>query len=356
MFGTYRTILAVMVVFTHLAGVRGSGSYAVFGFYTLSGYLMTLVMHRGYGYCAAGIYQYGLNRALRVFPLYWIAALFSVALILWAGKDFAAGYRTVMSIPENIWTALQNIFLAFPPSSDTRLVPPAWSLTVEIFFYVAIGLGLSKTKGTAWVWFILSVAYHVIVSVLRLGWAYKYHIIPAASLPFSTGALVYLYKDEIRALIDRLNLNREYIPHLLVALMFVNLEVSYLLGTTGGLSFYANYLINAAIVMSLSNRDSLFGIPGKFDRWMGEFSYPVFLIHYQVGLLVVIVLGMFGMGIGRQDAALAFLSLPVIAAIAWILIVGIERPMEIIRARVKAGRADGKNRLSQNGTYLRPNK
>ena len=336
MFGTYRTILAVMVVFTHLAGVRGSGSYAVFGFYTLSGYLMTLVMHRGYGYSATGFYQYGLNRALRVFPLYWVAALFSLVLILWVGREFAVRYREVMSIPEGIWPVLQNIFIVFPPSSDTRLIPPAWSLTVEIFFYIVIGLGLSKTKRIAWAWFILSIAYHVMVSILHLGWAYKYHIIPAASLPFSTGALVYLYKDEIRALIGRLN--HEYIPHLLVLLMFVNLEVSYLLGTTGGFSFYANYLINTAIVMSLSNRDSLFGIPGKFDKWMGEFSYPVFLIHYQVGLLVVIVLGMFGVSIARQDMSLAFVSLPVIAAIAWISIVTLERPMEIFRAKVKAGR------------------
>ena len=50
MFGTYRTLLALMIVALHLGGVPVIGGYAVFGFYILSGYLMTLIMQTSYGY------------------------------------------------------------------------------------------------------------------------------------------------------------------------------------------------------------------------------------------------------------------------------------------------------------------
>lgn len=47
--------MALMVVFQHLGGVRVLGEHAVFGFYILSGYLMTLTLHASYGYSWRGI-------------------------------------------------------------------------------------------------------------------------------------------------------------------------------------------------------------------------------------------------------------------------------------------------------------
>jgi len=55
MFGTYRIFLALMVVALHLGGIPKIGAYAVFGFYCLSGYLMTLIMQTNYGYTATGV-------------------------------------------------------------------------------------------------------------------------------------------------------------------------------------------------------------------------------------------------------------------------------------------------------------
>lgn len=45
MFGSFRTLLALGVVISHLGSAPYMGTYAVFGFYALSGYLMTLIMH-----------------------------------------------------------------------------------------------------------------------------------------------------------------------------------------------------------------------------------------------------------------------------------------------------------------------
>jgi peptidoglycan/LPS O-acetylase OafA/YrhL len=55
MFGALRTIWASMVVFGHIFWLSDFGRFAVFGFYILSGYLMTYVMHQSYGYNLAGV-------------------------------------------------------------------------------------------------------------------------------------------------------------------------------------------------------------------------------------------------------------------------------------------------------------
>jgi peptidoglycan/LPS O-acetylase OafA/YrhL len=52
MFGFFRTLLALAVVVEHLGPAHYVGPYAVFGFYVLSGYLMTLIMHETYGHTA----------------------------------------------------------------------------------------------------------------------------------------------------------------------------------------------------------------------------------------------------------------------------------------------------------------
>ena len=70
MFGTYRYCLAHLVVLTHLASWPGVGSYAVFGFYMLSGFLMSLILNERYGFSLQGLRGYAANRALRIYPPY----------------------------------------------------------------------------------------------------------------------------------------------------------------------------------------------------------------------------------------------------------------------------------------------
>jgi peptidoglycan/LPS O-acetylase OafA/YrhL len=63
-----RYILATIVAETHLwsLGPAWTGHIAVFAFYTLSGYLMTRVLHERYGFSVRGIVAFLLNRVLRI--------------------------------------------------------------------------------------------------------------------------------------------------------------------------------------------------------------------------------------------------------------------------------------------------
>ncbi|MGB3309225.1 MAG: acyltransferase [Nodosilinea sp.] len=337
MFGVYRTFLALMVVALHLGGVPMVGVYAVFGFYSLSGYLMTLIMQTSYGYTAAGLYRYALNRFLRIYPAYWVSIIISALLIWCLGRDFTTAYHPSMYYPENVFVLVKNLSLFSLKGSFSRLTPPAWALTIEIFFYILIGLGISKSKKTTLAWFLCSVFYHFATIVLGLDWSARYYSASAASLPFATGALLFHYGPEISKYKSQLNQNfYQYLPYAIIACILVNWFLGYILSQSGGFFFYSNYVLCAAMVVVLSDMKQLPYISQETDKWLGEFSYPIYLLHYQVGLVVIVLFTAAGFNVNRPSLSLMVLSLPMIFALSWAIILILEKPIESIRTKVKS--------------------
>jgi peptidoglycan/LPS O-acetylase OafA/YrhL len=68
---------------------------------------------------------------------------------------------------------------------------------------------------------------------------------------------------------------------------------------------------------------------------MGSLSYPIYLIHYQVGLVVVAFSSWIDLDYHRPSMVVLLLSLPLILLSSWIYTVIIERPIERVRRRVK---------------------
>jgi peptidoglycan/LPS O-acetylase OafA/YrhL len=336
MFGTYRSFLALMVVALHLGGVPAIGAYAVFGFYCLSGYLMTLIMQTSYGYTASGIGRYAVNRFLRIYPIYWVSILLSLVLVLYLGKEYTSAYHVSIYLPGNLSELLNNVLLFFPFRESPRLTPPAWALTVEIFFYIIIGLGASKAKRMTLIWFVLSVVYHIFAVFRQLGWEHRYFTIFAASLPFSTGALLFHYKEELTQLVDRAAGRAcSVLPHILMLLILFNWYLGYKVGHSRGLFFYSNFVLCSVMVAVLLSRKSLPLISKKLDKWLGDFSYPIYLIHYQVGIVVIVLFSALGVEIKRPEMTLMFVSIPLIFVLSLLITVTLERPIEIIRSKVK---------------------
>jgi peptidoglycan/LPS O-acetylase OafA/YrhL len=336
MFGTYRTLLALMVVALHLGGIPNIGAYAVFGFYCLSGYLMTLIMQTVYGYGAGGITRYALNRFLRIYPMYWLSILFSAALIRGLGKEFTASYFHTIYPPTDFSGLARNLMIFFPLRESPCLTPPAWALTVELFFYLLIGLGLSKNRRITLTWFALGALYHAGAVMLHLGWEHRYFTVFAASLPFSTGALIYHYRaplaQALRGLSGRAH---DHLPYLVMSAMLFNWWLGHGTWQAKGIFFYVNYLLCALMVAVLSNRSAIPYINKKLDQWLGDFSYPIYLLHFQVGLVVILVFSAWGIELRRPDSLLMLASLPMMFLCSWLMIRTIEKPIEAIRSKVK---------------------
>ncbi|MEP3929140.1 acyltransferase family protein, partial [Rhodopirellula bahusiensis] len=197
MFGCYRTYLALMVFWGHLLQLSGLGQYAVFGFYALSGYLMTTIMSRSYGYTRQGRTRYLINRFLRIYPVWWSSLTIAVIVLAIVGKERATMFHSSMYLPSDFTGWLQNISLVFPSMKpidcSPRISPSIWALTVELFFYGLICLGISKTRRATWLWFLLSCGYVLYTYWAELDFGSRYFPILAASLPFSIGSLIHHY-------------------------------------------------------------------------------------------------------------------------------------------------------------------
>ena len=331
MFGTYRFLLALMVIFTHLGGLGGLGSYAVFAFYMLSGYLMTLILHSSYGYSLTGLKKYSLNRFLRIFPLYWVSIIFSILIILLIGETKAFNYHKAMQIPESFLGVLKNISLALVWNDRPKLTPPSWALSVELFYYLCIGLGLSKNKLISICWLVISIYYHIYINLKGWGLEYSYFHVLAGSLPFSIGATLYFYKDYIAEKAPVLS--HRMLPPTLVLLIIINWSIFGINRDMAG--FYINLIFCALILVGLSKNRTSFWISNRWDQSLGALSYPMYLIHYQVGLLIIYLLQFANLEIGRPNLFLTILSIPIVIILSLLINHFIEKPIQKIREHIK---------------------
>jgi peptidoglycan/LPS O-acetylase OafA/YrhL len=339
MFGIYRTLLALAIVGSHLAGLWWIvGHHLLYGFYILSGYLMTLIMHKNYGYNLSGMWYFAVNRFLRVYPVYRASCLFSLCVILIVGQDFSTQYLPALFIPNDTESILRNVALIFDNiKSIPRLSPPAWALTVELFFYAAICLGISRNRTITWIWLIASILYHVFALYTDLSFKERYFPIYAASLPFALGAMAYLYRAKLNKLITfssaRIN---QWVPMMIVGALMVNWIIGHFTGELKFTSYYVSMVFASFLVLALSDKNFIPNISRELDRKIGDLSYPVYLTHLPAGLLafgLITYLGIDG-GANERLKTLA-IGYVIVLPLSWAMAVFISEPVDNIRETIK---------------------
>jgi peptidoglycan/LPS O-acetylase OafA/YrhL len=322
MFGIWRTLLAIEVVAFHLLFLPFIGAYAVFSFFVLSGFLMTHIVHSTYGYSPGGLARYLGNRALRLYPSYWFALCLSIALIWVVGAPLVAAYHPAITMPATTTAWIENLTMIFPAVVPRdvmpRLIPLTWALTVEIVYYVLIGLGLSRTRTITALWLAASIAYAIVArslhhpkdSVDEIIPIFQYSAVAAGSLPFALGALVWHYRQGLCGWLERFHIGN---PCLLIvmrwALYIIVAVIQARLGWKG-LVMIGNWLnvgLSGLIVCTLFH----FRPAPRWraiDRAVGDYSYPIYLLHMQMGLLAAVLL--FGSPVtGRSLNSLAVFGL-----------------------------------------------
>ncbi|MEZ5556088.1 acyltransferase family protein [Haliea sp.] len=335
MFGIYRTVLALLVVLQHLGEVPVVGKYAVFGFYILSGYLMTAIMHHNYGFSSQGIFRYAVNRGLRIYPVYWVACLFTLGLMFLFGVSTITDFHSAMRYPSTFNEIVKNAFILFPDLSSARLSPPAWALTVELFFYALIGFGLSRSMNLVIVWFFCSVLYHVTASSPFFPWSDTYFSFAAASLPFSTGALIFFQRHRFRAFVIRNQVS--ILATLSLCFILNSFFVNFLVWKNIG--FYLSFVICSFLVLALSFVD-LQGSAKVIDKWVGDLSYPIYLMHFQVGFLCIAFFQLIGFSADLSSPVPFLIAVIVTLAVSQVVVVALQSPIDRVRDLVRtAGRS-----------------
>ena len=285
MFGVFRFILAINVVIFHILGVASIGPYAVYSFFVLSGFLMTMIMHASYGYSLNGLKRYILNRFLRLYPVYWVLLLISVLVIYLIGPEASQIFHPKMVIPDTIGRVIANITMIYPRfepvTYPVRLSPATWALTIEIIFYVLIGLGLSKSRLISTIWLIISFCW-VAVTIFKSGYLFLgYGNVIQASLPFAMGAWIYHYCEAVNKFIQFLRVRVVvflYCANILFVLLcqiFIPDKAWFIsmLGT------WVNLLFSALMIVTLFKYGGLY-FNKRIDSFLGDLSYPIYLFHW----------------------------------------------------------------------------
>ena len=357
--GVLRLLLALAVVFQHGGPIRGfhplGGEEAVETFFMISGFYMAMILTEKYR--GAGSHKlFWSNRALRIYPPYWVVAL-STALLWTAARPHAETYSPLdvfrhlggagawLVILSNLVIFGQDAVmftggdahghLYFTPNFRTAheqvwmflLVPQAWSLALELTFYVLAPFLVRRRAG---VLIAIVAASFALRAYLFFAWNYRndpwtYRFFPTEIGFFLAGSLAYrLY----------LRLKTHETPRLVLTAWTVGFF----------LLFFAYQFLPAMLIGSVALKPWIFflfawlSIPllflrfkhSRVDRYIGELSYPLYIVHWIMIFSVASLWHRLGLAHGERAM---FVAVSLAASV--ILIHCVSNPLEYFRqARV----------------------
>ena len=307
--GTLRTLLALAVVFGHSYGfVFTGGMLAVQIFYIISGYLISLILLNNNSY--KNLFNFYANRALRLFPIYWAVAC--ISLIIYAffyfveqdeffnvinnaksGK-FLLIFSNIFLIGQD-WIMFSGIFDgAFQFTSNFRdseillwkglLVPQAWTLGLEISFYLLAPFILYDKR--KWiVIFISALLLKIYLQYIDLGNQdpFSYRFFPAELSLFLLGVFSHQLLEPIyrkHNLIEKKYLinivtctitSYVFLFHIF-PVSYPILSITLILSVFFALPFLARFQKNS-----------------NLDQWIGNLSYPIYICHWIVIELIAYI-------------------------------------------------------------------
>lgn len=345
--GLFRLVLAFCVAFSHGLNIpipAASADVAVQTFYLVSGFYMSLILTEKYSQTSSFL----TNRVLRLYPAYVAVAAVTLlhSLVRWADGRSAAdpgliAYEThfdPLSIGAKIYLLLTNLLLVgqdaalFLKISDHGgaldfttnfmtsnpmvvkflLVPQAWSLSIELGFYVLAPWLVTRSMPVLAAVLAATVAARIGLAAIGLSYdPWTYRFFPVEVGMFVLGMLVYRSMSTRTAPIAVQRLAT-------LVLIAVTLTLSLLPdGWITRVAFYAfcAWALPLAFQLTRVNR---------IDRYLGELSYPVYLTH-----LLVISVALYS---GWSGARLAALITVLVLASSVLVHELVQRPVDRYRA------------------------
>lgn len=286
--GYFRFILALAVSANHLWMIGGIGRYAVFSFYILSGFLMTTIIKNRYGTNISGLKKYAANRLLRIYPVYLMALLISLSIILILGSTEITMVDKNLSIPNGPLNWFMNVTLiGLDFNVLERTIPPSWTLFVEIFYYAMIPIAVRAGGKFVITWVVASLFYHLYLIIIphggMYGWNSRYGTVMAGSLGFSIGCFLQYYSMEW------MNKRLVFISSMLVIFACYGITSYWFyigpskwqLDIMSTAFFYSNIFASAILIINLFEIKQ-----SKISNLFGDFSYSFYLMHLPIGYLI----------------------------------------------------------------------
>ena len=303
--GVIRLLLAMSVLLDHTRFEEAFGFFAIVGgplavqaFFIISGFYIGLILDTKYHDVAL----FWSNRCLRIFPTYWLivgltlvfVGLFDRAWFLqWTHLGWSAGLMiaasTVLLVAQDLWMFMginglglyltPHFQLSTPPLYIFLLIPQAWSLALELYFYM-LAPWLVKLR-TSWL-LVCTVAllggrfaFYRMTGLDGDPWSYRFF--PFELAMFLLGIVAY-----------RIYRIRRAAGHADVALYGTVVLLTALFPVWSGWlpSVAAAGWIALAILFAALPSTFLVTARNKVDRALGELSYPLYVCHILAAKLV----------------------------------------------------------------------
>jgi peptidoglycan/LPS O-acetylase OafA/YrhL len=333
--GMYRYLLTSIIVAVHVGPMDlpdSVGGAALFSLFLVSGYAVTHILRSTYLQQLRGVVKFIVNRALRVFPIYWVVLALSYVLVAVYPEHLGAtGVAYLTALPGTWWEWVANISTfgithplnaAFIPGT---ILPPAWTIGVEMFWWLLL-IVLLQSRRLRIACLVFAASYMVITSYmsffrsLDVGWCFRSWAAPA--LTFMTGMYMCLYKSRMR------------VGFLLAFPFAVLIVLNLASGHEPAMSWWAvwGYFVSTVGAWTLTHVDpsKLPRVVGSLDQWMGDITYGIYLLHVPVAIALNICFP----ELGTKNTAMFLACLVCSSMVAELLQIVVQRPVNRIRDRI----------------------
>lgn len=355
--GSLRALLALSVVFAHSFGfVFVGGVNAVRVFYMISGFLISYVLTEGKRYDSKA--NFYVSRYIRLFPLYFVVALGAFVWSLFTNNvaffgviDQSVPLLKILLIFSNIFIFFQDwvfflpaIFpknsLVAPPLYSGLLVPQAWSLGLELCFYLIAPYLLVRR------WLVITV-FFASLSLRGIFWSmgladvdpWSYRFFPLELSLFLAGALSH---QIMLGFYNRLNKSA------VLAGKYIGTGILFIF-CAGYFMISLEESIKLCLLLALSFMflpfSFMFQRESRLDQRIGDLSYPIYIVH----LLIISIFAHFRSYFGGIDQlAFSLLCVSATVLISWLSVIYLLDPVDRYRSRFRDGKLSaGKNEESR---------
>tara|TARA_B110000211_G_C14093037_1_gene560509 strand:- start:7493 stop:8608 length:1116 start_codon:yes stop_codon:yes gene_type:complete len=220
--------------------------------------------------------KFAVSRAVRLFPSYWFAVLFTAVFALWLGGNS----KMSVTIPQ----VIANLTMIQQAFGFEHVDSVYWTLMYELMFYmfifIIIFMGLQsylKKIFLAWPLFILILVKGFEINIPLLSGYYSY---------FAAGAIFAILKS------DKSNV----FAWTSVIITFY-LSISFSIVSLDALSlkkqvYFSPYIVTAIISLffiffCFINTEKGAHLKLPYSQSIGALTYPLYLIHLHVGYLII---------------------------------------------------------------------